>query len=74
MKFGGTSVAGNEAISRTIDIIGSKIEKQPVVVVSAMSGVTDLLYLIADKAAAKAEQKARKQAQQNGTKKLPQGE
>lgn len=53
MKFGGTSVAGNEAISRTIDIIGSKIEKQPVVVVSAMSGVTDLLYLIADKAAAK---------------------
>ncbi|MCQ2141068.1 MAG: aspartate kinase [Bacteroidales bacterium] len=53
MKFGGTSVAGKEAISRTIDIIGSKVDKQPVVVVSAMSGVTDLLYKIADTAARK---------------------
>lgn len=53
MKFGGTSVAGQEAISRTIGIIGSKVEKKPVVVVSAMSGITDLLYKIADSAAAK---------------------
>lgn len=52
MKFGGTSVAGPEAISRTIGIIASKIDKRPVVVVSAMSGITDQLYLITEKAAA----------------------
>lgn len=58
MKFGGTSVAGYEAISRTIEIIRSKVEKKPVVVVSAMSKITDLLYLIADTAAAKDKEKA----------------
>lgn len=50
MKFGGTSVAGPEAIARTIGIIASKTDKRPVVVVSAMARITDLLYLIAEKA------------------------
>lgn len=53
MKFGGTSVADFEAITRTIFIIGSKLDQKPVVVVSALSKVTDLLYRIADSAASK---------------------
>ena len=53
MKFGGTSVANFEAITRTILIIGGKLDQKPVVVVSALSKVTDLLYRISDAAAAK---------------------
>ena len=53
MKFGGTSVANFEAITRTIFIIGSKLDKKPVVVVSALSKITDLLYAISDAATAK---------------------
>lgn len=60
MKFGGTSVAGQEAIERTIGIIASKREKRPVVVVSAMSRVTDLLYEIAGKAALQDRKTAKK--------------
>ena len=51
MKFGGTSVANFEAITRTIFIVGSKLDQKPVVVVSALSKVTDLLYKIAETAA-----------------------
>lgn len=47
MKFGGTSVGGVEPIRRVVSIVASKRDKQPVVVVSAMSKVTDLLYRIA---------------------------
>ncbi len=50
MKFGGSSVANLEAITRTIFIVGSKLHLKPVVVVSALSGVTDLLFSIADAA------------------------
>ena len=53
MKFGGTSVANFEAITRTIFIIGGRLDQKPVVVVSALSKVTDLLYKISDAAAAK---------------------
>ena len=53
MKFGGTSVANFEAITRTIFIIGGKLDQKPIVVVSALSKVTDLLYKISDAAAAK---------------------
>lgn len=53
MKFGGTSVANFEAITRTIFIIGGKLDQKPVVVVSALSKVTDLLYRISDAAASK---------------------
>ena len=50
MKFGGTSVANSEAITRTIFIIGGRLDQKPVVVVSALSKVTDLLYRISDAA------------------------
>lgn len=53
MKFGGTSVANFEAITRTIFIIGGRLDKKPVVVVSALSKVTDMLYRISDAAASR---------------------
>ena len=53
MKFGGTSVANFEAITRTIFIIGGRLDQKPVVVVSALSKVTDMLYRISDAAASK---------------------
>src|SRR5438132_7116028 len=47
MKFGGTSVADPDAINRLIDIVKQRIPSSkapaPVVVVSALSGVTDSL-------------------------------
>ena len=45
MKFGGTSVGGAEAIARSADIVAAAKKEwdQVAVVVSAMSGVTDLL-------------------------------
>lgn len=51
MKFGGTSVANHEAITRAIEIVRGKLSERPVVVVSALSKVTDLLYKISDTAA-----------------------
>ena len=59
MKFGGTSVANFEAITRTIFIIGGKLDQKPVVVVSALSKVTDLLYRISDAAASRHEVETR---------------
>ena len=50
MKFGGTSVADSAAISRTIEIVRGRLTECPVMVVSALSKVTDLLYKISDKA------------------------
>lgn len=52
MKFGGTSVANYEAVSRMISIVEGRLAERPVVVVSALSKVTDLLYRLADAAAA----------------------
>ena len=43
MKFGGTSVAGAAAFENVARIVASEREAAPVVVVSAMSGVTDAL-------------------------------
>ena len=59
MKFGGTSVANFEAITRAIFIVGGRLDKKPVVVVSALSKVTDLLYRISDAAAARNSSEAR---------------
>lgn len=53
MKFGGTSVQNAEAISRVIEIVRGRLDQRPVVVVSALSKVTDLLYKISDSAAAR---------------------
>ncbi len=51
-KFGGTSVADAEAIERVYDIVVSKQTQRPVVVVSALGGVTNILFEIARRAAA----------------------
>lgn len=54
MKFGGTSVADPNAINRLIGIVRqqqAKTNSAPVVVVSALSGVTDTLVAIAQLAA-----------------------
>lgn len=50
-KFGGTSVADAAAISRVVEIITNKQSEQPVVIVSALGGATNLLLDIANKAA-----------------------
>src|ERR1700684_2235804 len=49
MKFGGTSVEDSTAILRTASIFASRLRKQlrPIVVVSAMSKVTDTLLAAA---------------------------
>jgi len=44
MKFGGTSVADAAALENVAGIIGEQRDAAPVVVVSAMSGVTDALF------------------------------
>ena len=54
LKFGGTSVANAQNINLVLDIVNETSKKdQLVVVVSAFSGVTDLLVLAAANAAAK---------------------
>jgi aspartokinase/homoserine dehydrogenase 1 len=53
MKFGGTSLGNGEAINRAVDIVIQTLKDkgQVVVVVSAMSGVTDTLLSAATSAA-----------------------
>jgi bifunctional aspartokinase / homoserine dehydrogenase 1 len=54
LKFGGTSVANAENISKTIAIVADKSKEHKLaVVVSAFSGVTDLLILAGKTAATK---------------------
>ncbi|HEV8593605.1 MAG TPA: hypothetical protein VGQ55_15980, partial [Pyrinomonadaceae bacterium] len=43
MKFGGTSVGDVAAFERVFHVVSTQIEKRPVVVVSAMTKVTDAL-------------------------------
>lgn len=43
MKFGGTSVEDERAFARVAEIVGTRAEQKPVVVVSAMSKMTDAL-------------------------------
>jgi aspartate kinase len=50
MKFGGTSVGSAESIQQTVAIVKAAEGKRPLVVVSALSGVTDLLLSSAKKA------------------------
>ena len=52
MKFGGTSVEDAAAIRRLIGIVQSRIGSQPVIVVSALAGVTDQLLDAGSAAAA----------------------
>jgi aspartate kinase len=46
-KFGGTSVADAEAIGRLASVVASRAEQRPLVVVSALAGVTDSLLALA---------------------------
>ncbi|PKO99961.1 MAG: lysine-sensitive aspartokinase 3 [Bacteroidetes bacterium HGW-Bacteroidetes-8] len=48
MKFGGTSVQDSAAVNRLVEIVRKKIHLHPVVVVSALSKVTDTLQKIAN--------------------------
>jgi aspartate kinase len=47
MKFGGTSIQDSTAIRQAIEIVASKLDRSPIVVVSALAGVTDALLRIA---------------------------
>ena len=51
MKFGGTSVENDKAINRVAEIVRCRLEERPVVVVSAMAGVTDALLAMSGAAA-----------------------
>src|SRR5260221_9932162 len=50
MKFGGTSVQDAAAIDRAAAIVRARIPEQPVVVVSALGGITDQLLAMASAA------------------------
>ncbi|GAC1477629.1 MAG: lysine-sensitive aspartokinase 3 [Gemmatimonadaceae bacterium] len=52
VKFGGTSVADGEAIRRAAEIVRSKRDRQPIVLVSALAGTTNALLALAEQAAA----------------------
>lgn len=53
MKFGGTSVGNAERIAHVASLISSRIKEKPIVVVSAVGGMTDLLIQTAEKAVAR---------------------
>jgi aspartate kinase len=48
VKFGGTSVGDADAVRRAASIVASRRDRQPIVVVSAMAGVTNALLAIAE--------------------------
>ena len=50
-KFGGTSVGDAAAIERAAAIIGERVPRQPLVVVSALGGATNALIALAEQAA-----------------------
>jgi aspartate kinase len=50
-KFGGTSVGDAEAIRRASGIIQSRLDRQPIAVVSALGGATNVLLALAEQAA-----------------------
>ncbi len=51
MKFGGTSVESAAAIGRVAEIVRARIDRRPVVVVSAMGKTTNKLLAIGEMAA-----------------------
>ena len=58
MKFGGTSVGSVAAIRQVVEIVGTYRERQLLVVLSAMSKVTDSLRSMAEEASEGREQEA----------------
>jgi len=51
LKFGGTSVADADAVRRTSSIVSTRLGRGPIVVVSALGGVTNSLLALAEQAA-----------------------
>ncbi|HEX7121217.1 MAG TPA: lysine-sensitive aspartokinase 3 [Gemmatimonadaceae bacterium] len=51
VKFGGTSVGDAAAIRRATAIVQSRLERRPLVVVSALAGTTNALIALAEQAA-----------------------
>lgn len=51
IKFGGTSVTDAEAMERAADIVRSRLDRQPAVVVSALGGATNSLLAIGEQSA-----------------------
>ena len=58
MKFGGSSLANAERIKNVAEIIKKNINRKPVIVVSAIGGVTDLLIELSKEAVIGTKQKA----------------
>lgn len=52
MKFGGSSVGTADAIAQVAGLVGAHRGERPVIVVSALQGVTDRLLALADRALA----------------------
>jgi aspartate kinase len=51
VKFGGTSVGDADAIRRTAEIVRGRLDRRPIVIVSALAGATNALIAIAEQAA-----------------------
>lgn len=51
MKFGGTSLGDADRIKNVCNIVKSRLDEKPIVVVSAVQGITDKLIEAAEKAA-----------------------
>jgi aspartate kinase len=51
VKFGGTSVGSAEAIERAAQIVRSRIDRYPIVVVSALGGATNALLAVVEQSA-----------------------
>jgi len=49
-KFGGTSVGDADAITRAARIVESRLDRQPIAVVSALGGATNILIALAEQA------------------------
>jgi len=53
MKFGGTSVGSADAIKKVVEIIKTRLEQKPVIVVSAVGGMTNKFVELSRAAAEK---------------------
>lgn len=50
MKFGGTSIQDAGAIANAVEIVSSRLDRAPIIVVSAMARVTDMLVRVSQAA------------------------
>ena len=51
VKFGGTSVGDAAAIERAASIVQGRLDRRPVVVVSALGGATNALLAVGEQSA-----------------------